>query len=155
MGENITLREAWVDDVADIATMLADLRDAGLRTRPCDPEFVRSHYVSNPGGIRCTLAFAGDQLCGLQALTRAQAGNPYGAPVGWGIIGTHVSPSAGRKGIGRALFTDTARAARDAGLEGVEAFIGADNAMGLGYYGAMGFETVREVDGAVVKAWYA
>ena len=153
MAGIITLREAQTGDVADISAMLLALRDAGLRTRPCDPDFVRENYAANPHAIRSTLAHAGDMLCGLQVLSRALPGNPYGAPVGWGVIGTHVAPDAARGGIGRKLFSETERAAREARLEGIEAFIGADNPMGLGYYEAMGFRTVREVDGAIVKAW--
>ncbi|WP_316015545.1 hypothetical protein [Roseobacter sp. HKCCA0434] len=37
------------------------------------------------------------------------------------------------------------------GLPFIEAFIGRTNAQGLGYYSAMGFETYRETDAAIVK----
>ncbi|WP_245362263.1 GNAT family N-acetyltransferase [Rhizobium sp. NXC14] len=73
--------------------------------------------------MRCSLAE--DEQCGLlgfQSLIRATEDNRYGTPVGWGIIGTHVSPDAARTGVGTALFAASRRAAIEAGLTKIEAF---------------------------------
>lgn len=80
----------------------------------------------------------------------AVSDNPYGVSERWGIIGTHIRPDAGRQGLGRRLFAVTLDAASTAGLEYIDATIGADNAAGLAYYRTMGFAPYRdEVDGAV------
>ncbi len=38
-------------------------------------------------------------------------GNPYEVEPGWGVIGTHVSPPAARRGVGTALFAASRREA--------------------------------------------
>lgn len=134
--------------------MLQMLVAAKKRISPADEDFVLSHYVSNPDGIRCSLALDDDgTLLGLQSLVRATVGNPYETPVGWGIIGTHVSPLAARRGVGSRLFAVTRTAAVEAGLENIEAFIGQKNAEGQAYYEKMGFRTYRLTDGAVCKCY--
>ena len=148
----IRYREAVPADAPSMSEMLREIAAAGKRTRPSDEGFVRAHYVAGEGHLRCTVAVEDGRVLGLQKLSRARAGNEWGAPEGDGIIGTHVRPSAARRGIGRAIFERTLEAARAAGLARIEAFIGERNAEGLAYYEAMGFRTVREPEGAVVKA---
>jgi ribosomal protein S18 acetylase RimI-like enzyme len=63
--------------------------------------------------------------------------------VGRGVIGTYVKPGLGRRGIGSALFSATAAAARRAALPAIDATIAADNPAGLAYYAAMGFRVHR------------
>ncbi len=150
----MTIRTAMENDAPAISVMLQLLVQAGKRTSPADEAFVLSHYISNPDGIRCSLAVDNDgSVLGLQSLIFARAGNRYGTPVGWGIIGTHVSPLAARRGIGRHLFEVTKQAAAKAGLEKIEAFIGEKNAEGQAYYEKMGFRTYRLADGAVCKSF--
>jgi len=72
---------------------------------------------------------------------------------GWGIIGTHVSPQAARRGVGSTLFAATRRAAEARGLKNIDASIGADNALGQSYYDAMGFMTYRQPEGLVCKVY--
>jgi GNAT superfamily N-acetyltransferase len=81
----------------------------------------------------------------------APEGNPYGAPAGWGVIGTHLYPEASGQGIGRTLFAVTRAAAEAARLPAIEALISADNVQGLGYDSAMGFVDYRETPTAVGK----
>ena len=88
---------------------------------------------------------------GFQSLKRAAAGNRYNVPEGWGIIGTHISPRAHRRGVGTALFASSRKAANEAGLTRIDAAIGANNRMGLRYYEAMGFRTYRESDDIIQK----
>ncbi|MNL87554.1 hypothetical protein D3C87_2167630 [compost metagenome] len=47
----------------------------------------------------------------------------------------------------------TKRAASEAGLEKIEAFIGEKNAEGQAYYEKMGFVTYRLAEGAVCKCF--
>lgn len=148
------IRTATAGDAKAMSEMLQGLVTAGKRTARADVEFVLENYVSNPVGIRCFLA-EDEQgaLLGFQSLIRSTEGNRYGTPVGWGIIGTHVSPDAARTGVGTALFAASRKAAIEAGLTKIEAFIGKDNKIAQSYYERMGFETYRQTDTAVCKAW--
>lgn len=148
------IREAVSADAEALSQVLEELRAAGKRKKAGDPAFVQSHYIAGPGQVRCSVAEDADgTLLGLQSLKRAWAGNPYDTPVGWGIIGTHIRPSAARRGVGRALFAASQEAARQAGLRQIEAAIGDANAEGLAYYAAMGFETYAQEPGLVRKCF--
>lgn len=150
----VTIRAATHADVPGLSTMLQELVAAGKRSRPADEAFVLATYVAHPDGISCFVAEAeGGQLLGLQALSRAVAGNPYGTPEGWGIIGTHVAPAAARRGVGKGLFAATRAAAQAADLPAIEACIGAANAEGRGYYAAMGFRSWRSTEGKDCKRY--
>ncbi|TWF43982.1 GNAT family N-acetyltransferase [Neorhizobium alkalisoli] len=143
-------------DALAMSAMLDQLVMAGRRTARSDALFVKDHYIDHPAGILCTLAEddAG-RLLGFQSLIRSTEGNPYGTPTGWGIIGTHVSPNAARSGIGTGLFEVTRRAALDAGLAKIEAYIATDNAVALAYYEKMGFKTYRRTETSECKCWSA
>src|SRR5699024_11682533 len=65
------------------------------------------------------------------------------------IIGTHIHPSAGRRGIGRRLFAISLSAAKSAGLRHIDASIAADNGPALAYYSAMGFTPYRQGDDVI------
>ena len=145
------IRPAQPDDVPAMSAMLFALKEAGKRTRPCDEDFVMSSYVASPHHVSCYIAVDGDEVLGLQSLTHAYEGNPYNAPLGTGVIGTHVSPSAARRGIGRGLFEKTLEAARGVSMDGIEAFIQKTNDEGHAYYGSMGFEPLREDGTALVR----
>lgn len=83
----------------------------------------------------CFVAFDGtENLLGFHSLKWAIQGNKYDTPIGWGIIGTHVALKAGHQGVGTKLFDVTKAAARDAGLESIEAYIGSANHEGQAYY---------------------
>nr|WP_132273717.1 GNAT family N-acetyltransferase [Neorhizobium sp. JUb45] len=148
------IRTATPDDAPAMSAMLQLLVQAGKRISPAHEAFVLSHYIGNPDGIRCSLAEDDDgSVLGFQSLVLARDGNRYGTPIGWGIIGTHVSPLAARRGVGRQLFEVTELAAAAAGLEKIEAFIGEKNAEGQAYYEKMGFVTYRLAEGAVCKCY--
>lgn len=146
------MRSASLDDAAGMSRVLREVIALTGRERPNDTAFITAHYIANPASIRCSIAAdeAGDIL-GFQSLVEAIAGNRYGVPAGWGIIGTHIGPRAHRRGVGTALFAASRAAAMQAGLEKIDAYIGADNVSGLRYYEAMGFRTYRETDGIVQK----
>ena len=151
----ITYHPAELSDAAGLSAVLEALCRAGKRHKAGDAAFVRTHYIRHPDQLACTVAT--DEtgvVLGFQSLKRAVPGNPYGAPVGWGVIGTHIHPNAARCGIGRGLFAVTTAAARQAGLPAIDALIGAANAEGLGYYAAMGFVDHRSEPGGVGKAFH-
>ena len=145
------VRDATHGDVEQISAFLRDLTAMGKRTRPDDPDHVRAYYIEDPSKIGCSVADDGGTVLGFQSLRRAEPGNDWGVDPGWGIIGTHVSPAAARRGVGRALFAATRTAARAAGLRHIDATIGASNAEGLAYYDAMGFRTYRSAEGRISK----
>jgi ribosomal protein S18 acetylase RimI-like enzyme len=150
----VLIREARVSDADAMSDVLEELIAAGQRTKPGDAKFVLSHYIRHPDRLRCFIAVdANDTVLGLQSLKFAREGNPYGTPTGWGIIGTHIRPSAARRGIGSRLFAATLASAREARLPAIEAYIGAENGPALDYYEALGFTTRRRSDGAICKAY--
>ena len=112
------VREANVDDADGVSGVLTELLAAGKRSKASDPGFALNHYIADPDRILCSVAVDDDgTILGFQSLKHAREGNPYGTPVGWGIIGTHVRPTAARRGVGRALFAVSEAAARGAGIE--------------------------------------
>ncbi|MBY8829604.1 GNAT family N-acetyltransferase [Hephaestia mangrovi] len=148
------IREARAADAEAMSDVLVELALAGKRAQAGDAAFVRERYLDDPQRVRCSVATDGaGRVLGFQSLKVADEGNPYDTPLGWGIIGTHIRPSAARLGIGRALFVETLAAARGAGLKDIEAFIGMSNTEGQGYYEAMGFETWRETETAICKSF--
>ena len=148
------VRDVVAPDAAGMRAVLLALRAAGRRTRPADIPFVRETYIAHPEQILCSVALGDDNaVLGFQSLKRAWDGNPYGVMPGWGIIGTHIHPDAARQGGGRALFIETVKAARAAGLIAIDASIGKDNAVAQAYYEAMGFRTYRETERTVCKAF--
>ncbi|MBA4490557.1 GNAT family N-acetyltransferase [Paracoccus sp. S1E-3] len=122
---------------------------AGLRKTPVNAERMRAVYLAHPNSITTTLAVQDGAVLGFQWLGHAWAGNEYGVEPGWGMIGTHIHPQAGRLGIGRRLFAETLAVARRAGLAQIDASIGADNPGGLAYYRAMGFRPYRKSEGRI------
>ncbi|KQM23718.1 MULTISPECIES: GNAT family N-acetyltransferase [unclassified Sphingomonas] len=145
-------RRAAIADAEGMHRVLRAIIARTGRERPSDVAFVTSHYIANPAGICCTVAIdAAGAVIGFQSLVRAEAGNRYAVPSGWGIIGTHIAPHAHRQGVGAALFRATRAAAQAAGLTKIDAYIAADNAGALRYYEAMGFRTYRTPEGIVQK----
>jgi len=148
----MNIRPATPDDADGIAAVLKDLVAAGKRTSQSDADFVLSHYITHPDSIECSVAVdEKGKILGIQSLRHAVIDNAYDVEPGWGIIGTHIHPSAARRGIGKALFRVTLAAAKSAKLPAIDATIGAQNAEGLAYYSAMGFQDYRTMDGAKCK----
>jgi GNAT superfamily N-acetyltransferase len=136
------IRPATSLDVQGMCDAIDEIFAAGLRKSAGDPASVLANYITHENRIECSVAQGDDgRILGFQSLRYALADNPYGTPEGWGIIGTHVSPRAARQGVGSALFQSTLAAAKAYTIENIEAAIGANNAMGLAYYEAMGFRT--------------
>ena len=148
------IREARVSDADAISDVLEELVRSGNRTKAADAKFALSHYIRHPDRLHCFVAVADNgRILGLQSLKLAGASNPYGTPTGWGIIGTHVRPSAARMGIGSRLFAATLAGAREAKLPAIEAYIGEGNSAALDYYEALGFKDYRRSEGAICKVY--
>jgi ribosomal protein S18 acetylase RimI-like enzyme len=146
------IREAAAVDAEAVSDVLQELVAAGKRSNRSDAEFVLSHYIEHPHRLHCFLAAdEGEKVLGFQSLKIANAGNPYDTPLGWGIVGTHVRPSAARRGVGSRLLAATLAGARKANLPAIEAYIGAQNRAALDYYEAMGFKNHRRPDGIICK----
>jgi GNAT superfamily N-acetyltransferase len=149
------VREALTSDAQAMSDVLEELLAAGKRQNRSDPAHALSHYIAHPDRLHCFVAIGEEaQILGFQSLKMAREGNAYGTAPGWGIIGTHVRPSAVRSGIGRALFAATETGARQARLPAIEAYIGDQNSAALDYYEAMGFTTYRRSEGIVCKAFW-
>lgn len=147
-------RAASANDAEGMGRVLREIIEHTGRQRPNDVEFVMGRYIADPASIRCTVAIDGSgNVVGFQSLKKAAPGNRYETPEGWGIIGTHISPKVHRQGVGKLLFSATREAALQAGLEKIDAYIGADNPSGLKYYDAMGFQTYRTPEGVVQKVY--
>ncbi len=143
----MNIRDADIIDVEQMSAITKELTAAGKRKSPDDEDFVRTHDIDDPNKGRCSVAEEDGVVLGFQSLTRARVGNPYGVEPGWGIIGTHIRPSAARRGVGRALFEVSRRSARAASIAHIDANIAADNVEALAYYEAMGFQTYRTSEG--------
>ncbi|WP_313613135.1 GNAT family N-acetyltransferase, partial [Rhizobium sp.] len=99
------IRPASIDDAAGMAAVQNEIFAAGLRKAPTDVATVLENYIEHADRIECVVAEDEDgRILGFQSLRYAWADNPYGVAKGWGIIGTHVSPQAARRGVGSALF---------------------------------------------------
>lgn len=152
--ESLIIRPAEKRDAEGIAAVLADLVEAGKRKKRCDRQFALDHYVSHPDKIECYVAEDEDgSILGFQSLKLALTDNEYGVAPGWGVIGTHITPKAARRGVGRALFDATKQAAQRSGIPAIEAFIGSANTDGQAYYEAMGFRDYRSTENAVCKSF--
>ncbi|NSX55018.1 GNAT family N-acetyltransferase [Sulfitobacter sp. 1151] len=145
------VRDGIPEDVEQMSSFLRELTASGKRTRPDDEAFVLANYINDPDKICCSVAEDEGVILGFQSLKKAKEGNQWGVEPGWGIIGTHTKPSAARRGVGRALFDMTRKAADEAGLSHIDASIGATNSEGLAYYEAMGFRTYRTLEGTICK----
>ncbi|MDX8351577.1 GNAT family N-acetyltransferase [Cognatiyoonia sp. IB215182] len=147
------IREATVEDVPQMGAFLGRIAEMGRRVSPWDEDFVLRHYVNAADKIQCALADDNGAVLGFQSLKLATEGNIYGVTPGWGVIGTHVNPKSARRGVGRALFVATLKAAKQSGLEKIDASISAENPEGLAYYEAMGFRTYRTPDDLICKSF--
>lgn len=154
MADGVTLRSASRADVPGMAAIQrANAARRGQQALITDDQ-VQANYILHPDRIACHVACDADgRVLGFQSVRLASTGNVFDVTPGWGIIGTHISPAAARRGIGRALFDASLRAARQAGLEQIDATIASDNDEGLGYYRGMGFHEYRQTDGGVGMAF--
>jgi hypothetical protein len=140
----VEIREAVAADAGAMSVVLQELVAAGKRTENADADFALSHCIEHPHRLHCFVAVDDERkIVGLQSLKRAHEGNPYGTPVGLGIIGTHVTPSVTPTVVGSRLFAATLAGARTTNLPATETYIGEQNSSALVYHGSLGFRAYR------------
>lgn len=144
------VRPALPSDAAALAALLNEIVVAGGTTAIEDtlsPKEFDHWFIGGPDVLCCTLAEdTGGAVLGVQSLARNAA-----LPAGWGDIATFARRGGTRRGIGRALFTETRARAAALGLAALNATIRADNAGGLAYYEKMGFCTYRTTPGVPLR----
>lgn len=143
-----------MDDAEEMSAVFQQLAALEKRDLPSDVEFVRSMYIAHADNIQCTVSQDDDgSILGIQILKRAVKDNIYGVDAGWGIIGTHVRADAGGRGVAKGLFAATVAAAKQAGVQHIDASIPAQNLDGQAFYDAIGFRTYRTPEGKVCKKY--
>jgi L-amino acid N-acyltransferase YncA len=122
------------------ATAMADLLNAIIaiggttaHQHPKSTEQIRHGYIDGPDVKTSVLAEDAGRIIGFQSIELWQ---------GEMHIGTFVQPGLQAKGVGAALFAETRRQARAAGLTTIIAAIRADNVPGLAYYARIGFRDI-------------
>lgn len=144
MSDTLLVRPATPDDAPAMCGLLNHIianRMGTAHRNPFDEDRMVHHYIQRDTGIACHVAYLGETLAGFQSLNSPNPAMPdERIPHNWGGIATFVNPDCHRRGVGSGLFHATASAARAKGIAAIEATIADDNAMGLAYYGAMGFE---------------
>ena len=145
------VRDVVPGDAEEMSRLLKELTASGKRKSPDTEAFVRAHIIEDPRKIRCSVAEENGLVLGFQSLISVEEGNKYGVVPGWGVIGTHIRPSAARRGVGRALFAVSLKAAEAASINKIDASIANDNPEALAYYEAMGVRTYRTPQGLTCK----
>ncbi|RUL99668.1 GNAT family N-acetyltransferase [Rhizobium chutanense] len=133
------IRKAVSSDAEELSSLLNEIIRAGGTTALEIPlsaaEFV-DWFIDGEFPLVCHVAEHGQSLVGFQSLSLY--GDP---PKGVADIATFARMHPKTAGVGSALFPATRAAAKELGLEFINATIRADNVSGLGYYAKMGFET--------------
>jgi L-amino acid N-acyltransferase YncA len=148
----VNLRQAMPADAEAMCAVINPLIERGGTTAHRNPftiERMVSHYIAPSNGIGCTLAEDETGVLGYQSLVWAAPDYPY--PEGWAVIATFARIDSAGKGVGSALFAETQRLAREAGVTVIDATIRSYNTGGLAYYGKMGFVDWKVTDEAVSK----
>ena len=134
------IRRATSDDAGQMTALLNEIIAIGGTTAhqaPFDDERMYDHYIAAPTQICCHVAEQDGLILGFQHLDGPDP--DQGGAEGWGYIASFVATSAAGKGVGQRLFTATLEAARQAGVQSINATIRADNTVGLRYYEGLGF----------------
>lgn len=133
----IHIRPARVFDAAAMAALLNEIITIGgstAMTRPVTAADLRE-WMAETGSIWHLAEDDGGAVMGFQWV------HPHrDLPAGMADIATFVDVRRHGHGIGTRLFDATRKAARAAGFTAINATIRADNASGMTYYRARGFE---------------
>jgi L-amino acid N-acyltransferase YncA len=135
---DIAVRPIRAEDVPQACAILNRIIEIGGTTafeQPVSEDEFDAWYVNGADLICCHVALdAAGAVAGFQWLGRNDS-----LPEGCGDIASFTRREPVLRGAGRALFACTVAVARDRGLAEINATIRADNALGLAYYGKMGF----------------
>lgn len=143
----IHIRPARAFDAAAMAALLNDIIAIGgttAMTRPVTGDDLRA-WMTEPGSIWHLAEDDAGAVLGFQWV------HPHpDLPPGMADIASFVDHRQHGLGIGTRLFDATRQAARAAGYTAINATIRADNASGLTYYRARGFEVWGHQHGVVL-----
>ncbi len=137
---SLATRPATPRDADEMTALINEIIAIGGTTAyedPFTPESMNGEFISPPYLLSCTLVEDEGRLLGFQVLLWPNAHEPF--PDVWAYIGTYARVGHTGGGIGRALFAETLKAARAAGVKTIDATIRADNTGGLAFYGRVGF----------------
>lgn len=164
---NIVVRAATPEDAAGIVAVVNPIIQAGRFTvldTPLTVDEERRFIAGLPARSVFHVAAVGPggPVVGFQVLEPFAAYSVALAHVA--TVGTFVDLSLQRRGVGRALFAETAAAARRNGFEKILTYVRADNSGALSFYRRLGFRTVgtarrqaklgcRYVDEVVIEAF--
>ena len=145
----ITVRPAMGLDTASMARLLNAIIEEGgttAMTRPVTGADIAEWMASDPDRSAWHVALdAREEVVGFQWV------EPHsGLPPEAVDIATFVKIGQTGLGIGSALFTATAKAAKALGYTWINANIRADNEGGLIYYQSRGFQDYRVIEGHVM-----
>ena len=140
-----TFRQALELDADALCAILNPIIQKGGTTaymQPIPVDKMFTNYIDNPLKISCILVEENGQALAFQMLKRAEAEQlPYlSGPENWSIIASFAKLGQQARGVGVQMFEHTVKAARDAGVTGIDATIRADNVAGLAYYSRIGFK---------------
>ena len=107
-------------------------------------------YISLPQLVSCFVAEDAGEIIGFQGLMWSFDPNDP-LPDGWATIGTFARVGLTQRGVGSAMFAATLTAARDAGVNVIDATIRADNSGGLAFYTRQGFVDYARLVGVPLK----
>ncbi len=136
----LEVRPATRTDAPAMADLINAIITPGGTTAyedPFDPAALDAEFISLPQLVSCFVAEEDGVIAGFQSLTRAFADDPL--PDNWASIATFTRIGLTQRGAGSALFAQTLRAAREAGITTIDATIRADNTGGLAFYSRLGF----------------
>lgn len=145
---SLHIRTAWQQDASAMARILNDVISLGGRTahrQAFDERRIVNNFISPKLGISCFVAISASQLLGFQALEWCDRNwpgeDPF--PADWAVIATYVEQRAHKRGVGRELFAETAKAAKEAGVCFIDATIRKENTVGQAFYQGTGFTDYR------------
>jgi L-amino acid N-acyltransferase YncA len=128
-----TAQRAHLADMVRIMNGLIAMGDNTAYRTPFTQDRLWDHMALNADVVSRLVAVRDGHVLGFQYTNWADK------PAGRAYIASFMDPRAQGQGIGRALFTQTVLAAKQAGVVTLDATIRTDNVSGLAYYTAMGF----------------
>jgi L-amino acid N-acyltransferase YncA len=150
---SLIVRPAMRADAPAMAELINAIIAIGGTTAyedPFDAASMDAAYISLSELVSCFVAEADGELLGFQGLMWSfDPDDPL--PDGWATIGTFARVGLTQRGVGSALFAETLKAAREAGVSVIDATIRADNTGGLAFYSRRGFADYDRLPGIPLK----
>ncbi len=152
----LVIREAVPGDAGAMALVLNEIIAIGGTTayrQPFNVAAIQTIFIAPQRAISCMVALDATRLVGFQSLEWCDPDWPGEDPLpaDWTVISTYVDPHRRKSGVGRALFEQTTKAARQAGVRFIAANIRRENQLGQAYYQGVGFSDFHADTELVVK----